>query len=207
MLRVAALLLQAAALQRQGPSVKLHSGAVVKGYVQKSLDGDVLAYLNLRYATASRFGKPQPYRPGPSEVIDGTVVNEPCIQKKNGKVIGTEDCLSLAVFVPPTASKPKPVLFFIHGGFLVDGKVSDFVGRLNYMALKADAVVVAIQYRLNILGFMQPFLSVPANRGLRDQIEALHWVGANIDSFGGDPKQARIAKSFQVFPSLSVDSR
>ena len=56
------------------------------------------------------------------------------------------------------------------------------------------AVVVSIQYRLGVFGFLaHPTLTAESpnassgNYGILDQIEALRWIQANIDRFGGDP--------------------
>lgn len=179
----------------QRPRVTLPSGATVIGWNLTTPDGDVLAYTNLRYAiTLSRFGAPLVYTAAPSEVIDGTVRNEPCIQKGGVKgVYGVEDCLTLAVFVPPGPSlRKRPVLVFVHGGFLISGEIP--MGDLNYIGLQADAVVVAINYRLNVFGFLQPPVPeiVPANRGLRDQIAALQWIQQNIGSFSGDASKVTL---------------
>lgn len=179
----------------QRPQVTLPSGATVIGWNLTTPDGDVLAYTNLRYAiTLSRFGAPLVYTAAPSEVINGTVRNEPCIQKGGVKgVYGVEDCLTLAVFVPPGPSlRKRPVLVFLHGGFLISGVIP--MGDLNYIGLQADAVVVAINYRLNVFGFLQPPVPeiVPANRGLRDQIAALQWIQQNIGSFSGDASKVTL---------------
>eukprot|EP00438_Fugacium_kawagutii_P025273 Skav207208 [mRNA] locus=scaffold1244:20432:22300:+ [translate_table: standard] len=66
----------------QQPQVTLPTGATVIGRTISTPDGDVLAYSNLRYAiTLNRFGAPIVSTTMPSEVIDGTVPNEPCIQR------------------------------------------------------------------------------------------------------------------------------
>ncbi|CAK9012615.1 unnamed protein product [Durusdinium trenchii] len=182
----------------EGHTITLPSGAQVLGQVLSSPDGDVVAYGDLRYATAERFEAPSLYTAPAGEVIDGTKINERCVQKGHGdSVEGVEDCLTLAVFVPTSTSSEgkRPVLVFIHGGFLISGSVADYYGKLNYMANQANAVVVAIQYRLNLFGFLQPpadIESIPANRGLRDQIESLKWVQKNIASFGGDAESVTL---------------
>lgn len=55
-----------------------------------------------------------------------------------------------------------------------------------------EQVIVTINYRLGILGFLNANISPQtrarvANYGLMDQIAALHWIQQNIFLFGGDP--------------------
>lgn len=52
------------------------------------------------------------------------------------------------------------------------------------MAAEKNAIVVSIQYRLNIFGFQS--FDDNTNNGLRDQQLALKWVKENIAAFGGD---------------------
>ena len=184
------------------PQVTLPSGATVFGWHLASPDGDVLAYTNLTYATlTSRFGVPHVYTAKAGDVINGTGINEVCIQPAKlaglggDPVEGVEDCLTLAIYIPPAATtRNRPVAVYIHGGFLLAGSATDSLGQLNYIALKSDAVVVSINYRLNLFGFLQPPVAevVPANRGFRDQIAALQWVQQNIASFGGDPTRVTL---------------
>ncbi|XP_063836518.1 neuroligin-1-like [Ostrinia nubilalis] len=91
--------------------------------------------------------------------------------------------------VGPTLQAKYPVVIFIHGesfewnsGNVYDGAV---------LASYAGVVVITINYRLGILGFLNanpiPHLKARvANYGLMDQIAALHWVQQNIALFGGD---------------------
>ena len=109
-----------------------------------------------------------------------------------------EDCLFLNVWAPPNA-KGAPVMVWIHGGSLVGG--FSHAGIYDGARLaKQGVVVVSINYRLGILGYLaHPGLSaespqkVSGNYGLLDQIEALRWVKRNIAAFGGDPSQVTIA--------------
>ena len=58
-----------------------------------------------------------------------------------------------------------------------------------------DVVVVTINYRLGVLGFLSledPSLDVPGNAGFKDQVLALKWVQNNISKFGGDPNNVTI---------------
>lgn len=118
---------------------------------------------------------------------------------------GVEDCLSLDVYVPASAlepnASPKQVMVFIHGGGAVIGNdISD--GKKGQKGLydgsrfaaKHDVIVVAMDYRLSVLGFLaldelkaeNPHGST-GNYGLQDQQLALKWVSQNIAAFGGDP--------------------
>jgi para-nitrobenzyl esterase len=109
-----------------------------------------------------------------------------------------EDCLTLNVSMPvasdPTAGKPRPVLVWIHGGAFVGG--SSDLYRLDKLARAGHLVVVSINYRLGVLGFM-PHPSFPGDDngayGLLDQRAALGWVRRNAAAFGGDPDNVTVA--------------
>ena len=89
-----------------------------------------------------------------------------------------------------------PVLVWIHGGAYTFGSSAqpDFDGTA---LARAGLVVVTCNYRLGFEGFGHipagegaPY---PDNRGLLDQIAALHWVRENIAAFGGDPGNVTVA--------------
>lgn len=110
----------------------------------------------------------------------------------------SEDCLYLNVWAPAKRSaKPAAVMVWIHGGAFLGGSGS--VPIYDGAALaKRGIVVVSINYRLGVLGFMaHPELTREAgssgNYALMDMIAALRWVRANIAAFGGDPAQVTIA--------------
>jgi carboxylesterase type B len=82
----------------------------------------------------------------------------------------------------------KPILFFIHGGGFIAGSGADPEYDGGNMASRGDVVVVSINYRLGLFGFLAlADGSTNGNFGLADQITALEWVKANIAAFGGDP--------------------
>ncbi|MHA1256237.1 MAG: carboxylesterase/lipase family protein [Promethearchaeota archaeon] len=102
----------------------------------------------------------------------------------------SEDCLNLNIWTPATDNKKRPVMFWIHGGAFTIGTGKDPMYDGSSLA-KKDVVVVTINYRLGVLGY----LHIPGetiNVGQLDQILALKWVHDNIELFGGDPDNVTI---------------
>lgn len=83
-------------------------------------------------------------------------------------------------------------MVWIHGGAFIAGSNSfDEYGPKYF--LDKDIVLVTINYRLGILGFLSTAdLVSPGNFGLKDQVLALKWVQSNIHSFGGDPNKVTL---------------
>jgi para-nitrobenzyl esterase len=116
--------------------------------------------------------------------------------------LGEEDCLYLNVWTPDLHGDPRPVLVFIHGGGNQQGSTSErMLGTLMYegrqLSQQEGVVVVNVQYRLGLLGFLaHPSLEDAeghaGNYGLLDQIHALRWVKRNIAAFGGDPEHVMV---------------
>ena len=112
----------------------------------------------------------------------------------------SEDCLYLNVWTkyPGQADRKAPVAVWIHGGGYREGWGSEPEFDAQEWAAR-DVVLVSINYRLGIFGFMaHPELSaespdgVSGNYGILDQIESLKWVKKNIARFGGDPDNVMI---------------
>lgn len=93
--------------------------------------------------------------------------------------------LTVDVWTPQPGPASLPVLVFVHGGSFIGGAASAAVHDGTAFA-RAGAVLVTVQYRLGIDGFL-PLDGGATNLGLRDQLAALHWVQENIAAFGGDP--------------------
>ncbi|KVK94146.1 hypothetical protein WS93_28015 [Burkholderia cepacia] len=113
--------------------------------------------------------------------------------------MGNEDCLTLNIWRPATADGPLPVILFIHGGSNVSGYSADPIYDGQVLAKKANAVVVTINYRLGILGWLDlPQLKTgntradSGNFALLDQLHALKFVKNNIATFGGDPNNVTV---------------
>jgi para-nitrobenzyl esterase len=105
----------------------------------------------------------------------------------------SEDCLVLNVWTPAPDAAKRPVMFWIHGGGYTVGSASTYVTDGAHLARSQDVVVVSLNHRLNVLGFLD-LSAVPdarfadaGNVGLLDIITALEWVKTNIHAFGGDP--------------------
>jgi len=109
-----------------------------------------------------------------------------------------EDSLFLNVWTPGLDDRHRPVMVFIHGGGFVTGSGAAQLYRGDSLARRGDTVVVTLNYRLGVLGFLShPALADAAssghgNWGLLDDIAALEWVRDHIAGFGGDPSNVTI---------------
>jgi len=111
---------------------------------------------------------------------------------------GSEDCLYLNIYRPNTDTTGLPVFVWIHGGANVIGSAKLYNGVA--LAKRGNIIVVVIQYRLGMLGWMtHPALrdggttdDQSGNYGTLDQMKALAWVENNIAAFGGDPNKVTV---------------
>jgi len=133
-------------------------------------------------------------------VRNATAFGSPCPQiGVNGAPVGDEDCLTLNIYaVNPPASAKQPVIVFIHGGGASGGSALSPPWNAA-TPLAGHAIVVTVQYRLGLLGWLvNPLLTAESPQGssgnyaLMDQIAALQWVHDNIAQFGGDPARVMI---------------
>jgi len=110
----------------------------------------------------------------------------------------SEDCLTLNVWAPAGAKLGSlPVMVWVYGGGFTTGGTSENRQDGEFLAHRG-VVVVSMNYRLGIFGFMaHPELTAEqhgasGNYGLMDQTAALAWVRMNIAGFGGDPANVTI---------------
>ena len=105
-----------------------------------------------------------------------------------------EDCLRLNVWTPGINDHRKsPVLVWLHGGGFHSWS-SQFLPSYDgaNLARRGDVVVVSVNHRLNLLGFLSLVeygsrYAESTNVGMLDIVAALEWVRDNIAAFGGDP--------------------
>ncbi|RYY62100.1 MAG: carboxylesterase/lipase family protein, partial [Comamonadaceae bacterium] len=136
------------------------------------------------------------YGPGLNNRYDDT------IGSALGQTVGSEDCLTLNVWAPASASPAvptKPVIVFIHGGSNIAGYTADPVYDGAALARNEDAVVVTVNYRLGIFGFLnQARLKTgqreddSGNFALLDIVKALEFVATDIRQFGGDAQRVTL---------------
>jgi len=104
----------------------------------------------------------------------------------------SEDCLTLNIWTPEPDTARRPVMVWIHGGAYLNGTgAAEWFDGTSF-ATRHDVVLVTINYRLAVFGYLHLAGVAPeevgsGNCGLLDQIAALKWVADNIAAFGGDP--------------------
>ena len=160
----------------------------------------VSEWLGIPYAAppvgALRWQPPQPHAPWTAR-LHATAFGSECTQPVSLTaalpVTGSENCLFINVWRPAgsTASSRLPVMVHIHGGGFRTGSGN---GDNTLLATTGHEVIVSMNYRLNIFGFLADSALGPhsGDYGLQDQQSAMRWVQQNIAAFGGDPGNVTI---------------
>lgn len=172
------------------------------------------------------------YGPGANNRYDAT------IGTTLGQAVGSEDCLYLNIWTPAQHGHGRagwrdaeererpgrhdddarglPVIVFVHGGSNVSGYTADPVYDGAALARAANAVVVTVNYRLGIFGFLNlaplkegvDALQDSGNFALLDIVKALQFVRRDIDQFGGNPRNITLmgqsAGAINVFALLTT---
>jgi para-nitrobenzyl esterase len=170
-----------------------HSSPVIRttaGRVRGMVDGDLMVFRGIRYGADTgprRFMPPLPPVPwrGVAEArAFGAASPQPGSEPNQ-----SEDCLFLNVTAPAAkATRPRPVLVYIHGGAYSTGSGSSPLYDGASLCRRGDVVVVTVNHRLSLFGYLY-LAGFPdsGNAGQLDLVLALTWVRDNIAAFGGDP--------------------
>lgn len=178
--------------------------------------GSGIRWLGIPYAKPPigdlRWKAPEPHQPW-TDVRSADVFGSPCAQlgsiygpPPDGKVwgasnveafdkpVGSEDCLTLNVWKPNHSASRLPVIVFVHGGSNIAGYSGDPVYEGEKLAAATGSVVVTVNYRLGIFGWMthpafqsDDAKSSSGNFGTLDILLALRFIQSNAAAFGGDP--------------------
>ena len=191
--------------------------ATTLGKLRGTTEGDVLVFRGIAYGASTgatrRFLPPLPAQPF-TGVRDAVEFGPICPQAgalagnslADQRTIGplpdlplSEDCLSLNVWTPAVNDNGRrPVLFWLHGRGFAEGAGSEAWYSGAALAKRGDVVVVTINHRLNIFGYLHladlggEQFAGSGVAGMLDAVLALQWVRDNIASLGGDPNNVTI---------------
>ena len=186
------------------PIVETKAGKL-RGFI---LDG-TYTFHGIKYANAKRFQQPTPVEPweGVKDALAYGYVSPMLKQDEPGNELFVphrywpmdENCQYLNIWtqsIDPEAK--KPVMVWLHGGgFSAGSSIEQAVYEGDNLSRYGDVVVVTLNHRLNILGYLDlsPFgekYKNSGNAGNADMVAALQWIHDNIAGFGGDPENVTI---------------
>ncbi|KAG9048678.1 hypothetical protein FS842_000341 [Serendipita sp. 407] len=181
-------------------SVSCSNGIVTFGSSLGSLSGLLTSNairFTVKYATAARFQPPQM-----TSLVSSfpNIASLPPLCPQAGVAASSysEDCLYFVAYVPknvvPVTNGGVPVLVWIHGGSYRSGSASDPVLDGSKLASATGSIVVVVQYRLGVLGYLPPSaFSQNKNLGVQDVITALKWIQNVSSLLGGDKTKVVLA--------------
>jgi para-nitrobenzyl esterase len=118
---------------------------------------------------------------------------------KDKELPQSEDCLVLNIWTPGLGDGSKrPVMVWLHGGGFGTGSASRVMFDGTALAKRGDVVVVTLNHRLNVFGFLHlgdiggMEFAGSGNAGMLDIVLALKWLRENAEKFGGDPSRITI---------------
>lgn len=183
------------------------------GIVRGRIGDGVSVFLGIPYGASTtgsgRFRPPRAVEPW-SGIRDVLELGPRCPQvqfdtgaalREFGEPLGeasSEDCLRLNVWTPATDGARRPVLVYLHGGGYLGGSGGAPAYDGTHLATQGDIVVVTINHRVGILGFLhladlaEQENDYSGNAGLLDIVAALEWVRDNVERFGGDPDRVTV---------------
>ena len=164
----------------------------------------VKTWLGIPYAQPPvgklRWQAPQPLKPS-NKSFDAKKFGFTALQPVDKNELASinpqsEDCLTLNIW-KRSEKKNLPVMVFIHGGAFQSGGSSDPLYNGSNFAAANDVILVTINYRISVFGFVN-FASIDSAfedsgyLGIKDQVAALQWIKENIAEFGGNPDNITI---------------
>jgi para-nitrobenzyl esterase len=170
------------------------------GLISGNIEDGVFSFKGIPYAKAERFMQPQ--APDVWEGVRDSIKFGPIAMQVNSwspeEVMNEEKLFTVNVWTQGLDDgKKRPVMFWLHGGGFSVGASDDPITDGKILAQKGDIVLVSVNHRLNILGFLDlssfgEQYANSANVGMLDVVAALEWVNKNISSFGGDPANVTV---------------
>ena len=165
--------------------VKIESG-LVQGIEQEGTQ----AFLGIPYAKVERFMPPMPAERWDTIMVCdhwGPQAMQNVGDKEMSEAEMSENSCVLNVWTTQREGR-RPVMLWLHGGGFDSGSSAWNPG---WGLAQKDVVVVSINHRLNILGFLDlsavsPRYRHSGNVGMMDVVQALKWIHQNIHLFGGD---------------------
>ena len=207
-LGVAALLLSALPAHADEPTeVVTTTAGQLRGVREDGRRIDVFRGIHYGQPTGGtqRFMPPVPAAPWDG-VREATRFGDVCPQSGTGgrgslqqgdPMPMSEDCLVLNVWTPGLTGE-RPVLVWLHGRGYSAGAGSEGWYDGTNLADRGDVVVVTINHRLNVFGYLYlgelggEDFAASGIAGLLDARLALEWVRDNIRAFGGNPDNVTI---------------
>jgi para-nitrobenzyl esterase len=181
--------------QDQKVVVKTTSGAV-----SGTIDDSIFIFKGIPYAKAERFMPPQEPDAweGVLECNDFGFVAKQIVPWIADSAMDEKKLFSVNVWTQGISDgKKRPVMLWLHGGGFHVGSSNDPMTYGKALAKKGDVVIVSVNHRLNILGFLDlsacgSNYAQSANVGMLDIVKALEWIKNNIEHFGGNPSNVTI---------------
>ncbi|MCR5077269.1 MAG: carboxylesterase family protein [Prevotella sp.] len=185
---------------------------VAQGKIAGYKAGDINIFKGIPYAKANRFEAPVPadswqgvrscraYGPtAPQGKRTGWESDEQAFAFDWDDGHAGEDCLRANVWTRGlNDGKKRPVMVWLHGGGFAAGSGQELPAYDGTrLAEEGDVVVVTINHRLNVLGYLDlsafgEKYAQTGNLGMMDIVAALRWVKENISQFGGNPDNVTI---------------
>lgn len=177
------------------------------GKVSGETIGTTHVFRGIRYgastAGANRFRPPQPCEPwaGVAESLAWPAsapqvaprgYDQPFYAWYAATEPQSEDCLFLNVFTPGLGHGRRPIMVWLHGGGWRSFASTAPGCDATRLAAAQDVVVVSVNHRLNVFGFLPVDEGVDerfrdaGQAGLLDLAAALRWVRDNAEAMGGD---------------------